>query len=886
MKKIFLGSIIIVIQGLLYNCFAQTVIEGRIINKLNQPVPDASVMLLKSADSTVVAFTFSNSYGDYTIYTDQKEDVLLIKVHGFNIQRQFKKIDNQSQKVDFIVSEEAILLNEFSVKSEKIWGTRDTINFVVDAFRDSTDLVIGDVLKKMPGIVVRESGQIEYRGKPISRFYIENMDMLQGRYGIATKNINAADVATVQVFENHQPIRALQDIAFSDDAAINLKLKQGAKGTYAGTAVLDGGTDKQFLWNSSVTGMHFGQTRQHLTSFKTNNTGKDLGDEFQSFNHENIQPIGSFSSILIPSPPQINRSRYYFNRAFGGTINNLIKTNDETELTFNLSGFRDNDDRRSYTQTSFIIPGEDTLTISERMDSQSNLFKLEGGIGYKKNSDTDYLNTRLLFSGSFVERTGNIFNNESIIQNDKHRPLSAAGIIHWIQRGNNKQSLGTELNSQSFYQSQPYRLDITPGMFANELNDSLPFNAIRQNVAFNSFETRNNLMLLSSRVWRSIRIHPIVNFSLKHQSLNTHLSRSHQGEAFSMLTDDSLQNELAWMRARAGISMNLTYRKRDLDFKLATPIQFEHVSLSDRIQLNDSQHNRLVFQPQASFRYNINTRWDVSGSWFWYNHNPNLRSLYSGYIMQNYRTLSRYESRLFDSYGQQGNLRLSYTDIMQFLFAGIEISYNRYRNEVMYAQEFEGSRMKISLVEMESKGDYLSFTARAGKGFDWKKLSVNAEASWGKGITPQLRQNSLIVYKHQGINANMTFSMAVTEKLQFANKCSWSRVSGSADAGHKLDPIVSFINAAKINYILPNNLIFSIGMEYYDTRFESRNQIFYLLDAGITYTWRRIRFTLDYNNILNTTDYITAYYSNLNTYYSEYRIRPASILLSARFKLF
>jgi hypothetical protein len=194
--------------------------------------------------------------------------------------------------------------------------------------------------------------------------------------------------------------------------------------------------------------------------------------------------------------------------------------------------------------------------------------------------------------------------------------------------------------------------------------------------------------------------------------------------------------------------------------------------------------------------------------------------------------------------------------------------------------------MKISSVELENTGNYFSVTTRVGKGFNWKKLSVNAEASWGKGVTPQLRQNSLIEYNNQGINANMTLSLALTEKLQFANKSSWSSISGSTDAGEKLDPINSFIDAVTLNYILSNGLIFSFGMEYYDTRNGSRKQSFYLLDASIAYTWERVRLTLDYNNILNTTNYVYAYYGTLSSYYSEYRIRPASLLLSARFKIF
>ncbi len=885
LKNVFI--LLLLSHGLLIGGFAQTqtIIQGKVTNTLNQPIPDASVMLLKTTDSTVVAYNFSDSKGEYKIYYDGKDVELLLMVYGFNIQRKIKKITNQSQIVDFMVSEQAIKLKEFSVKSDKIWGSRDTVNYVVDAFRDSTDIVIGDVLKKMPGIVVKESGQIEYRGKPISKFYIENMDMLQGRYGIATNNITASNIATVQVFENHQPIKALQDIAFSDDAAINLKLKPDAKGIYTFMADIGGGIDNQLLWNSSVTGMYFSKKRQHLASIKTNNTGNDPDKEFQSFSDENMLISGPISSIVLPTPPQINKSRYFFNRAFGSTINTLVKTKGEAELTFNLNGFHDIDDRKSYDLTRYILPGEDTITIREQMDSHSSRLKIEGGIGYKKNNDQNYLDARLLFAGNFTESTGNI-NDEHIKQNSEHDPLNVSSTIHWVRRGSvNKQS-GTEWYSKSFYLSQPSLLEIMPGVFAQELNDSLPFDVVRQEVAFNSFETRNSLMFLSSSRWKSFLLHPIMLVSMEHQSLNSQLSESLQDHVFSELTGNSLQNDMEWMRIKAGVALKLTYHKRDFNFELSTPIQYQHLKLSDKIKPDDSEQKRIIFQPQTNLRYSISARWEVSGSYFWYNHNPSLRNLYSGYILQNYRTLIRYESSLSDSYGQQGTLKLSYKDIMQFLFTNIEVRYNRYRNEVMYAQQFEGSAMKISLVEMESEGDYLSVTAHAGKGFNWKKLSVNAEASWGKGITPQLRQDSLIEYKNQGINTNITFSLALTEKLHLANKSSWSAVSGSTGSAAKLNPIVNFIDAATINYILSNGLICSIGMEYYDTRDGGRKQTFFLLDAGISYTWKRVRLTVDYNNILNETNYVYAYYRALSSYYSEYRIRPASILLSMRFKLF
>ena len=52
------------------------------------------------------------------------------------------------------------------------------------------------------------------------------------------KSLPQEDVATVEVMKHHQPIRVLDDFTYSDDNAINIKMKQGAKArwmtTYSG----------------------------------------------------------------------------------------------------------------------------------------------------------------------------------------------------------------------------------------------------------------------------------------------------------------------------------------------------------------------------------------------------------------------------------------------------------------------------------------------------------------------------------------------------------------------------------------------------------------------------------------------------------------------------
>ena len=81
----------------------------------------------------------------------------------------------------------------------------------------------------MPGIDVKDNGSIEYQGLAINKFYIEGNDLLGGKYGVATNGISANDIGMVEVLENHQPMQVLSGIGLSDQAAINLKLKNKSK---------------------------------------------------------------------------------------------------------------------------------------------------------------------------------------------------------------------------------------------------------------------------------------------------------------------------------------------------------------------------------------------------------------------------------------------------------------------------------------------------------------------------------------------------------------------------------------------------------------------------------------------------------------------------------
>ncbi len=236
--------ITIILTALCSGLHAQTVIEGTVLDVQGQEM-DAYVTAAPKSTGYILGFANTDSKGHYKLQIKTTADSLTITASGLAIGNQVKVVPNRSQRLDFRVKGQTVQLKEVSVRAQKIRQNGDTLNYLVGAYQQQGDRVIGDVLRRMPGIEVSQNGGIKFNGKSISKFYVEDMDLLQGRYGLATNNINAQDVATVQVLENHQPVKALQGRTLTDDVAINLKLKDSAKGTMAINTMLGGASNRQ-----------------------------------------------------------------------------------------------------------------------------------------------------------------------------------------------------------------------------------------------------------------------------------------------------------------------------------------------------------------------------------------------------------------------------------------------------------------------------------------------------------------------------------------------------------------------------------------------------------------------------------------------------------------
>ncbi len=325
------AGLLLLVQAIALPTMAQTTISGTVRYATGgETVAGANVIFQTPDGTTVYGFDITGADGKFLFECKSTVDSVRIMVTGFYLKGTSRTIPLPTGELDFLVEFEAATLNEVVVRAEPVKRRSDTLSYIVSAYTDSlVDRSIGDVMKKMPGIDVSDAGEIRYNNRPINKFYIEGLDLMGGRYGVAVNNVRAKDIVRVEVMENHQPIRALEGLEYSPNAAINLRLKNSAKGSFISSIQLGAGY-KPWLWNGELAMMYFTGKWQTMTAYKTNNAGQDVTSELESF-YDQLQEEYSSLSVHKPITPDTDKERYMDNETHAVSVSNIFKLSEDSD---------------------------------------------------------------------------------------------------------------------------------------------------------------------------------------------------------------------------------------------------------------------------------------------------------------------------------------------------------------------------------------------------------------------------------------------------------------------------------------------------------------------------------------------------------------------------
>ncbi len=397
---------------------AQIDVNGLVLDKENkEPLAGASV-IVKGADGKIKKFASSKADGGFAMTMPSVINCRLeVAMMGFA--RQSVPLDSVTFPLTVCMEPGATLLKEVAVRADRIREQGDTITYSVGSFAQQQDRSIGDVLKRMPGIDVANSGKIMYQGEDINKFYIEGSDLLGGKYGIAANGISHEDVGAVEVMENHQPMQVLSGISFSDKAAINLKLKKKAKATWIFHGDAGGGYSWQpdgAVWDGEFTAMAVMPGFQNITTFRTNNTGENLSSSGTDFFADRRQTgLGRYVGVSLPGVPSLSDRRTLFNRSLLVSTNSLWKFG-RGEFKANIDYSFNRVEAAAENITTYFLD-EGNRIITENRSGTEHTHSLSGKFIYELNQKTAFINntlqTNIDWDDVSLATTGSIPNGQS-----------------------------------------------------------------------------------------------------------------------------------------------------------------------------------------------------------------------------------------------------------------------------------------------------------------------------------------------------------------------------------------------------------------------------------------------------------------------------------------
>ena len=579
----------------------------------------------------------------------------VVLLSRFNLQAQNDTLTNWN-----------FLLPEIEVKSQKIYSNGDTINYNVASYISSNDQSIGEILKKLPGVSVSELGQISYKGMPIKKFYIEGLDLLKGRYGIATNNIDPRQISTIQILENHQDVKALEGLQTEEKASINLKLRNGVKGVFNLISSLGAGTDIHTLWNNNLIATYFRRKSQFFTTYKGNNTGEDLSKELHSFENDNYAHTSSLSSVSLPTPPNISKDKYYFNSSHSATYNNAFRIGKNGELCINAAYMNDCNERNSIIQSIHLLPSGAYNQINEHNKGVVRNQMAYGDFQFLSNTNQRYFKEQLSFQYLADRNYSQIDVGERVFEQGRMENYQLKNKLHLTQRTNTDG--GYEFVSTLNMEKRPHQLRVSPCLFPEIVIQD----AICQSVKRSNIATNNHVRMLSAIVLGSLKLHPTILLNYQHDELK------------SGLTEYENNLQLDKMDAGAALSAYAKFNKFTIDMYL--PFVYRHFELK---QINAQK--RQVFEPYAKVSYRINSSNEIRLSIGLSNASPNIEQLYQQFILTSYRQLTAYSTQeLYLSQLQYASLSYDLKDILAMRFMGIDLRYNHHRPKVLYGYHYDG----------------------------------------------------------------------------------------------------------------------------------------------------------------------------------------------------
>lgn len=763
------------------------------------------------------------------------------------------KAQHANRRLDSIIN--TLELKEVIVTAKKIRQSGDTISYSAATYRDKTDKTLEDLLSKMPNIEVKPNGQITYNGQWIKEFYIEGLDLLGSNYGVATRNIDARDIGSVQILQNHQDKKLLQGIESGDAPAMNIKLKKSVLGIWSSSLQAAIGGQPDLSWDASATLMNFRRNSQNISVYKTNNIGNDLRQEVSA-------PVTFNSSygtqILFPYSPSMSNSYAYRNNSHSLTVNQLFKLNEDRTLALNLNYLLDKEKREATERTTYLADSIARHVIDGSNNACMRQHFISARAVYKLNSKGRYLKNTFAASASLPRGCGLI--NDLIMQQFSGHSFGVDDVLQMDYR-----------TKRGGFGEAKLRVGYTDKHGILRLVDREMTQAVKQ---------RN----LSTDGAASVIAVGVPHFKF---NLNCGFDAQCQ-QATTELDLTKIRNSGNQRTWQVGVRITpkfLFHYGQLFQLQIYAPAGFEYYTSTDgaweygKMFFSFKPYIGITFKPSDRYSFSLTSICEESM--------PSSLSLMAQSRYIDYRTTISNPYHLEPKINRSVRTALStsYTSVLDMLFGGVTLTHIYTHNSLSYGYEVTGDIIDYTGLPYSTNGNIWQGDQTFSKGFFKWNSKITESFTIGTSQNEFYVDNAM----HRGVSnylrAKISFNASFASWISFDTSNEFSLSKTYTDGISNGSPKHTFANATSFVFwpFKQLSLIPSVMYYYNDYSMSYRNNTF--LNCNIEYSLGNAILSLKCSNLLDNRVFCRYNDNGIIRYSSQYRLRGRTIILGVRFRM-
>ena len=334
---------------------------GYVMETTGEAVVGAKVTLMRAKDSTVVDTTTARKSSNYNLVsamvwlhvTEPGEYIAKCEADGyeptynnFTLEKLYKHENYMMLNSPFYIrrlrkSRKDVLLGEAVVRASKVkfYYKGDTIVYNADAFELAEGSMLDALIKQLPGVELKEGGEITVQGRRVDELLINGRDFLNNDRKALLDNLPTYMVKNIKVFEKTTREQEVMGDTLRKNLAMDVRLKKEYSRNFVGN--VEGGLGT----NHTALARFFGLRLTPNSSFKILATANNLNQANDPGEQGEWTPLNQATSVY-----DIYRVATYYHYA-----------NDKINYATTVQG--------KYTENKY-----DTYTNSEQFLPTGNTF--------------------------------------------------------------------------------------------------------------------------------------------------------------------------------------------------------------------------------------------------------------------------------------------------------------------------------------------------------------------------------------------------------------------------------------------------------------------------------------------------------------------------------